>query len=115
MALGSIHFNGSPVSLSVQGSILLCGLQIFEKHPTTIKNFGIWVRYMSRTGFHNAYKEYRDVTLNGAVEQMYQVRLAAAVIHAPSEVEACKHTSWDENAFCTSHERVEVLDCCRQV
>lgn len=48
--------------------------QIFEKHPTTIKNFGIWVRYMSRTGFHNAYKEYRDVTLNGAVEQMYQVR-----------------------------------------
>ena len=29
---------------------------------------------MSRTGFHNAYKEYRDVTLNGAVEQMYQVR-----------------------------------------
>lgn len=24
------------------------------------------------TGFHNAYKEYRDTTLNGAVEQMYQ-------------------------------------------
>ncbi len=49
-------------------------LQIFEKHPTTIKNYGIWVRYMSRTGFHNAYKEYRDVTLNGAIEQMYQAR-----------------------------------------
>ena len=50
-------------------------LQIFEKHPTTIKNYGIWVRYMSRTGFHNAYKEYRDVTLNGAIEQMYQACL----------------------------------------
>lgn len=51
---------------------LFC-LQIFEKRPTTVKNFGIWVRYQSRTGYHNMYKEYRDVTLNGAVEQMYQV------------------------------------------
>jgi ribosomal protein L20A (L18A) len=45
--------------------------QIFEKKPTTIKNFGIWVRYQSRTGYHNMYKEYRDVTLNGAVDQLY--------------------------------------------
>ena len=49
-------------------------VQIFEKRPTTIKNFGIWLRYQSRTGYHNMYKEYRDVTLNGAVEQMYTVR-----------------------------------------
>lgn len=46
--------------------------EIFERRPTTIKNFGIWVRYTSRTGVHNMFKEYRDVTLNGAVEQMYQ-------------------------------------------
>ena len=46
-------------------------LQIFERKPTTVKNFGIWVRYNSRTGVHNAYKEYRDCTLNGAVEQLY--------------------------------------------
>jgi Ribosomal proteins 50S-L18Ae/60S-L20/60S-L18A len=45
-------------------------LQIFERKPTTVKNYGIWVRYMSRTGFHNMYKEYRDTTLNGAVEQV---------------------------------------------
>ncbi|KAL4419037.1 hypothetical protein ABPG77_011019, partial [Micractinium sp. CCAP 211/92] len=45
---------------------------IFERNPTTVKNYGIWVRYQSRTGYHNAYKEYRDTTLNGAVEQMYQ-------------------------------------------
>ncbi|KAJ6416779.1 hypothetical protein OIU84_002619 [Salix udensis] len=44
---------------------------IFEKSPTKIKNYGIWLRYQSRTGYHNMYKEYRDTTLNGAVEQMY--------------------------------------------
>ncbi|KAJ6367905.1 hypothetical protein OIU78_000472 [Salix suchowensis] len=46
-------------------------VQIFEKSPTKIKNYGIWLRYQSRTGYHNMYKEYRDTTLNGAVEQMY--------------------------------------------
>jgi hypothetical protein len=30
--------------------------QIFERKPTTVKNFGIWVRYQSRTGYHNMYK-----------------------------------------------------------
>lgn len=50
--------------------LLLC-LQIFEKNPTRIDNYGIWLRYQSRTGYHNMYKEYRDTTLNGAVEQMY--------------------------------------------
>ena len=39
-----------------------------------MKNFGVWVRYQSRTGYHNMYKEYRDTTLNGAVEQLYQAR-----------------------------------------
>ncbi|GFP81122.1 60S ribosomal protein l18a-2 [Phtheirospermum japonicum] len=39
--------------------------EIFEKNPTTIKNYGIWLRYQSRTGYHNMYKEYRDTTLNG--------------------------------------------------
>ena len=47
--------------------------QIFEKKPTTVKNFGVWVRYQSRTGYHNMYKEYRDTTLNGAIEQLYTV------------------------------------------
>ncbi|PPR87321.1 hypothetical protein GOBAR_AA33371 [Gossypium barbadense] len=46
-------------------------LQIFEKNPTKIKNYGIWLRYQSRTSYHNMYKEYRDTTLNGAVEQKY--------------------------------------------
>lgn len=50
---------------------LLAVNEIFEKYPTTSKNYGIWVRFQSRTGYHNMYKEYRDTTLNGAVEQMY--------------------------------------------
>uniref|UniRef100_A0A7S0YJ75 60S ribosomal protein L18a n=1 Tax=Polytomella parva TaxID=51329 RepID=A0A7S0YJ75_9CHLO len=45
--------------------------EIFEKRPHAVKNYGIWVRYQSRTGYHNMYKEYRDLTLNGAVSQMY--------------------------------------------
>merc|ERR1712196_755200 len=32
---------------------------------------GIWLRYESRTNTHNMYKEYRDVTINGAVSQMF--------------------------------------------
>jgi large subunit ribosomal protein L18Ae len=45
--------------------------EIFEKRPDTIKNFGIWLRYNSRSGTHNMYKEYRDTTLVGAITQMY--------------------------------------------
>jgi len=45
--------------------------QIFEKNPNHVKNFGMWLRYDSRSGTHNMYKEYRDTTLTGAVEKMY--------------------------------------------
>ena len=58
-------------------------LQIFEKKPTTIKNYGIWVRYQSRTGYHNMYKEYRDTTLNGAVEQMYDEMASRHRVRSP--------------------------------
>lgn len=45
--------------------------EIFEKNDKHIKNFGIQIRYNSRSGTHNMYKEYRDLTLNGAVDKMY--------------------------------------------
>lgn len=57
--------------------------EIFEKKPTTIKNFGLWVRYQSRTGYHNMYKEYRDTTLNGAVEQMYDEMASRHRVRSP--------------------------------
>merc|ERR1712137_865967 len=45
--------------------------EIFEKHPNVVKNFGAFVRYDSRSGTHNLYKEFRDTTRVGAVSQLY--------------------------------------------
>ena len=36
-----------------------------------MKTYGIVLKYQSRTGNHNMYKEFRDVSLNGAVSQLY--------------------------------------------
>lgn len=44
---------------------------ISETNPGHVKNFGIWIRYDSRSGTHNMYKEYRDITRTGAVESLY--------------------------------------------
>ena len=46
--------------------------EITDKHPTRIKNIGIWLRYDSRSGTHNMYREYRDITVAGAVTQCYR-------------------------------------------
>merc|ERR1711933_663477 len=53
------------------GGELLALNEIYEQHPTQVKNYGIWLRYESRTDTHNMYKEYRDVNINGAVSQLY--------------------------------------------
>ena len=45
--------------------------EIFEKNVKCVRNYGVVVRYRSRTGIHNMYKEYRDVSTCGAVSQMY--------------------------------------------
>merc|ERR1711966_196141 len=41
------------------------------KNARIIKNYGVWIRYDSRSGTHNMYREYRDLTLCGAIDQMY--------------------------------------------
>ncbi|EJW80288.1 ribosomal protein L18ae [Wuchereria bancrofti] len=53
------------------GEILECK-EVFEKRPGYIKNYGIWLRYDSRTNHHNMYREYRDNTIAGAVTQCYR-------------------------------------------
>jgi len=53
------------------GEIIACD-QIFDRKPTKIKNFAIWLRYDSRSGSHNMYREYRDLTTAGAVTQLYR-------------------------------------------
>merc|ERR1711865_154890 len=52
------------------GQLISC-TELYEAKPTATANYGIWIRYQNRTGFANMYKEYRDVTINGAVDQMY--------------------------------------------
>lgn len=37
-----------------------------------MKNFGIWLRYDSRSGTHNMYKEFRELTRANAVKSLYQ-------------------------------------------
>merc|ERR1719482_2453879 len=54
------------------GGEMLAVNELFDRSPTKVSNYGIWLRYESRTNTHNMYKEYRDVTVNGAVSQMYQ-------------------------------------------
>eukprot|EP01118_Nematostelium_gracile_P020557 TRINITY_DN9_c0_g1_i1.p1 TRINITY_DN9_c0_g1~~TRINITY_DN9_c0_g1_i1.p1 ORF type:complete len:220 (-),score=42.37 TRINITY_DN9_c0_g1_i1:59-718(-) len=46
--------------------------EIFERRPNVIKNFSIFCRYTSKTGTQNMFKEYRDTTRVGAVQQLYQ-------------------------------------------
>jgi large subunit ribosomal protein L18Ae len=52
------------------GEILDC-VELVEKNSRIVKNYGIWLRYSSRSGTHNMYREFRDVTLVGAVSQLY--------------------------------------------
>jgi len=46
-------------------------VEIVEKNDRIVKNYGIWLRYNSRSGTHNMYREFRDVSLTGAVSQLY--------------------------------------------
>ncbi len=50
---------------------ILSVAEIREKNSNIVKNYGITIRYNSRSSTHNMYKEYRDTSLTGAVEQMY--------------------------------------------
>lgn len=45
--------------------------EISEREPGNVKNYAVWLRYDSRTGTHNMYKEYRALSQNSAISQMY--------------------------------------------
>jgi len=64
------HLRRQEKTKSAQGQILSVN-EIFERRPNHVKTFGIVLRYESRTGNHNMYKEYRDVSLNGAISQLH--------------------------------------------
>lgn len=52
------------------GEIVSCTIAS-EKRPLKIKNFGIWLRYDSRSGTHNMYKEFRAMSRVEAVQSLY--------------------------------------------
>uniref|UniRef100_A0A0G4HYD4 60S ribosomal protein L18a n=1 Tax=Chromera velia CCMP2878 TaxID=1169474 RepID=A0A0G4HYD4_9ALVE len=54
-----------------QGGEVLSLSEITEKNPSYVKNIGMWIRYKSRSGTHNMYKEYRALSQTEAVGQMY--------------------------------------------
>lgn len=55
----------------MSGEIISCE-KVDAKKPLKVKNYGIWLRYTSRSGTHNMYKEYRDLTPGAAVTQCYR-------------------------------------------
>ena len=53
------------------GGELLAVNELYDRGPTKVKNYGVWLRYQSRTNTHNMYKEFRDVNINGAISKLY--------------------------------------------
>merc|ERR1711879_261633 len=53
------------------GGEILSEIEMLEAKPVKVKNFGIWLRYQSRSGTHNMYKEYRALKATDAVGSMY--------------------------------------------
>merc|ERR1719453_2081457 len=66
------YFMGSLCRAKKANGQIISVNQIYEKTPEKVKNFGIWFRYESRTGTHNAYKEYRELSLTAAINALYQ-------------------------------------------
>merc|ERR1711898_16017 len=71
--------------------------EIFEKKPEKVSKYGLWLRYDSRSGTTNMYKEYTALTQNEAVQQMYQemagrhrARFSSIHIIKVQELEASK-------------------------
>eukprot|EP00399_MALV-I-05_sp_L67-4_P000057 gene57-69_t len=56
------------------GGEVLTVSKLSEAKPLKVKNFGVWLRYDSRSGVHNMYKEYRALTLTDAIGAMYGCR-----------------------------------------
>lgn len=52
-------------------SFIMC-YQITEKNTGYVKNYGIWIKYNSRSGTHNMYREYRATTINDAIDTLCQ-------------------------------------------
>ncbi|XP_064488757.1 large ribosomal subunit protein eL20-like [Ornithodoros turicata] len=66
------YFTRKLKKMKKTGAEIVSLRKLQDKSPTKVKNFGIWLRYNSRSGTHNMYREYRDVTVAAAVTQCYR-------------------------------------------
>merc|ERR1712139_665085 len=71
--------------------------EIFETKPEKVSKYGLWLRYDSRSGTTNMYKEYTALSQNEAVQSMYQemagrhrARFSSIHIIKVQELEASK-------------------------
>merc|ERR1712010_128887 len=85
------------VKMKKANAEILAIREIFEKKPDKVSKYGIWLRYDSRSGTTNMYKEYSALTQNAAVQQMYQemagrhrARFSSIHIIRVAEIEADK-------------------------
>lgn len=83
-------------------------LQVHEKTPLKVKNFGIWLRYDSRSGTHNMYREYRDLTTSGAVTMCCEYarthRQTQSFKHTHVGTDSGKHAcTYIVTQMCTQH------------
>ena len=45
--------------------------ELFDSGKVTSKNYGIYLKYRSNVGTTNLFKEFRDVNIQGAIDQLY--------------------------------------------
>merc|ERR1712137_1235673 len=66
------YFMKKQMKAKKSGGELLAFNELFDRAPTKVNNYGVWIRCDNRKDTVNMYKEYRDVTINGAISSMYQ-------------------------------------------
>lgn len=81
-----------------------------KKRERRVKNYGVWLRFTSRTGTYNMYKEYRDLSVAEAVTACfrdmgatYRVRPHSVQIIRIEEVDAAKTRRPHIKQFHDSH------------
>merc|ERR1711976_345951 len=57
---------------------------VHEKNTKTVKPYGIYFHYRDRTGFRNAFKEFRATSLNNAMTQLCNEMAGRQKIHRES-------------------------------
>ena len=88
--------------------------EVHEKQHLVARNFGIFLRYKSSTGYHNLFKEFRDVSVKGAINQLYSEM--AGAYHVDNEkvqiintVELTKEQLSIRNPRCLQWEKTNTI------